>query len=37
MRRFLAAFVLALTLFICAPAVSPVHPSAVPAATQGNP
>jgi hypothetical protein len=37
MRRILAAFVLALTVLSCAPAVTPIHPTTVIAQRQGDP
>lgn len=36
-RRLLAAFVLALTVFVYAPAISPIQPTAIPTQSQGNP
>jgi hypothetical protein len=37
MRRFVAAFVLALTVLMYVPAVTAIHPSTVPTQSQGNP
>jgi hypothetical protein len=37
MRRILAAFVLALTIFSCAPAVKPIHLTTPTAQRQGDP